>query len=67
MKTQNVAIQYYTWLRGNNIVAVGNTETEGDANFMNVILKIIYHVSLMMIRTVVKLLVSKLTIMKSAI
>jgi len=60
-------------LRGNSVVAIGNTETEGDANFMDVIFKIIYHISLltmvmtmMVITTVIKLLVNKFTILKSA-
>ena len=49
------------------------TETEGDANFMDVIFKIIYHISLltvvmtMMITTVIKFLVNKFMILKSAI
>jgi hypothetical protein len=60
-------------LRGNSVVAVGSTETDGDANFMDVIFKIIYHISLltmvmmtMMVTTVIKLLVKKFTILKSA-
>lgn len=67
------AIHYQTWLRGNNVVAVGSTETEGDANFMDVIFKIIYCVSLLtmvmmtvMITTVIKRLVNKFTVLKSA-
>jgi len=60
-------------LRGNNVVAVGSTETERDANFMDVTFKIIYPVSLLrmvmmttMITTVIKLLLNEFTILKSA-
>jgi hypothetical protein len=60
-------------LRGNSVVAIGSTETEGDANFMDVIFKIIYHISLLMmvmmtmaVTAVIKLLVNKFTTLKSA-
>jgi hypothetical protein len=74
MRTKQFAIHYQTWLRGNNVVAVGSTETEEDANLMDVIPTIIYCVSLlmmvimtvMMITIVIKLLVNKFTILKSA-
>jgi len=78
MRTKKFAIHYLTWLRSNSVVAIGSNETEGDANFMDVIFKIIYHISLltmvmttmvmtmMVITTVIKLLVNKFTILKSA-